>query len=124
MDKKRLMDIYSQKAMMLGGLRIGGSAGCGSSDMGEIFGGARRRNIKKRAPRKGKKQAMKKVVVGGAQTQRVAAAKPPRGMRSPAAKLAAAQSPWVQHVKMFAAQNGLTYPEALRHPQCKASYRR
>ena len=30
---------------------------------------------------------------------------------------------WVNHVKAFAADNGMTYPQALKCPQCKSSYK-
>jgi hypothetical protein len=32
-------------------------------------------------------------------------------------------SPWISHVKKWAAANGMNYAEALRHPGCKSSYR-
>ena len=32
-------------------------------------------------------------------------------------------SPWISHVKKFAAANGMNYPEALKDPRCKNSYR-
>ena len=31
-------------------------------------------------------------------------------------------SPWITHVKQFASQNHMKYGNALKHPQCKASY--
>ena len=31
-------------------------------------------------------------------------------------------NPWIQHVKSFAKQHGITYWKALKSPQCKSSY--
>lgn len=33
-------------------------------------------------------------------------------------------SKWIEHVKDFASKNGISYREALRSPECKASYRK
>lgn len=33
-------------------------------------------------------------------------------------------NPWVAHVRRFAVDHGLNYAEALKHPQCKALYRK
>jgi hypothetical protein len=38
-------------------------------------------------------------------------------------RAAAAQNPWIAHVKKFAAQHGISYREALRNPACKSSYK-
>jgi hypothetical protein len=32
-------------------------------------------------------------------------------------------SPWISHCKAFAKKHGITYPEALAHPDCKATYK-
>ena len=32
-------------------------------------------------------------------------------------------SPWIQHIKDFAAQNNLSYGCAMSKPECKASYK-
>ena len=32
-------------------------------------------------------------------------------------------NPWIQHVKSFAKQHGITYWKALKSPQCKSSYK-
>jgi hypothetical protein len=32
-------------------------------------------------------------------------------------------SPWIAHCKAFAKKHGLTYPQALSHPDCKATYK-
>lgn len=32
-------------------------------------------------------------------------------------------SPWITHCKAFAKKHGITYPEALAHPDCKATYK-
>ena len=32
-------------------------------------------------------------------------------------------NPWIQHVKAFAKQHGITYWKALKSPQCKSSYK-
>lgn len=37
-------------------------------------------------------------------------------------KAAASRSPWIQHVKQWAADHGMTYGEAMRDPRCSASY--
>lgn len=33
-------------------------------------------------------------------------------------------SPWITHCKAFAKKHGITYPEALAHPDCKATYKK
>lgn len=35
-----------------------------------------------------------------------------------------AKSPWIAHVKAFAAKHGMSYRDALRSPQCRASYKK
>lgn len=37
-------------------------------------------------------------------------------------KIAAKHNPWIQHVKEFARQYGITYGEAMRDPKCSKSY--
>lgn len=111
MDKQRLMDIYSQKAMMLGGLKIGG-------DMEELYGG-----VKKQKPR-AKKNGIKHVMVGGVETKRVAKDRPPRGARSDASKKAAQENPWIKHVKKYAADHNVSYRDALKMPAVKESYKK
>lgn len=32
-------------------------------------------------------------------------------------------NPWIEHVKAFADKKGMKYNEALKHPDCKASYK-
>jgi len=36
----------------------------------------------------------------------------------------ASSNPWIQHVKDFAKEKGITYWEALKSPQCKSSYQK
>lgn len=33
-------------------------------------------------------------------------------------------NPWIEHVKTFAEKKGMKYNEALKHPDCKASYKK
>ena len=33
-------------------------------------------------------------------------------------------NPWIMHVKNYAAKHGMKYNEALKDPQCKASYKK
>lgn len=33
-------------------------------------------------------------------------------------------NPWIAHVKAYAKKHGMKYNEALRHPACKASYKK
>jgi hypothetical protein len=44
----------------------------------------------------------------------------PRGKKG-AAK---SKSPWIAHVKAFAAKHSMSYSDALKHPSCRASYRK
>ena len=32
-------------------------------------------------------------------------------------------SPWIAHCKAFAKKHGINYPQALAHPDCKATYK-
>ena len=32
-------------------------------------------------------------------------------------------SPWITHCKAFAKKHGINYPQALAHPDCKATYK-
>lgn len=56
----------------------------------------------------------------------VAGAKPKRkaGAISAAAKPKKSTSPWIAHVKAFAAKHGISYRDALRSPKCKEEYRK
>lgn len=47
----------------------------------------------------------------------------PKHKKAAGTRAAAAQNPWIAHVKKFAAQHGISYREALRSPACKSSYR-
>lgn len=33
-------------------------------------------------------------------------------------------NPWIVHVKAYAKKHGMKYSEALKHPGCKASYKK
>jgi hypothetical protein len=48
--------------------------------------------------------------------------KPKGGAKSGGAKRK--PSKWIEHVKAFAAKNGISYRDALRSPECKASYKK
>lgn len=39
-------------------------------------------------------------------------------------KLSKSLSSWIMHVKKFAKDHKIKYPEALKHPKCKASYKK
>lgn len=39
-------------------------------------------------------------------------------------KLGKALSNWINHVKAFAKSKGITYPEALKNPLCKKSFKK
>ena len=39
-------------------------------------------------------------------------------------KLSKSLSNWIMHVKNFAKDHKIKYPEALKHPKCKASYKK
>ena len=32
-------------------------------------------------------------------------------------------SPWITHCKAFAKKHGINYPQAMAHPDCKATYK-
>jgi hypothetical protein len=32
-------------------------------------------------------------------------------------------SPWITHCKAFAKKHGINYPQAMTHPDCKATYK-
>ena len=32
-------------------------------------------------------------------------------------------SPWIAHCKAFAKKHGINYPQAMAHPDCKATYK-
>lgn len=34
------------------------------------------------------------------------------------------ENPWVEHVKVFARRNGMSYPEALKSEECRREYNR
>lgn len=33
-------------------------------------------------------------------------------------------NPWIQHVKQYAAKKGMKYGDALKDPQCRATYKK
>ena len=39
-------------------------------------------------------------------------------------KLSKSLSSWIMHVKKFAKDHKIKYPDALKHPKCKASYKK
>ena len=60
------------------------------------------------------------VEVGGAKRRKVGGA----ACGGKGTKKGASVNPWVSHVKAFAAKHRMTYPQALKDPRCKASYRK
>lgn len=47
-----------------------------------------------------------------------------RKTKSKGKKLSKTLSKWIMHVKNFAKQHKIKYPEAMKHPKCKATFKK
>lgn len=47
-----------------------------------------------------------------------------RKTKSKGRKLSKTLSKWIMHVKNFAKQHKIKYPEAMKHPKCKATFKK
>ena len=79
---------------------------------GEQSGGKRRNRNRSRRSRKQNKQ-------NGGKSK-----KSKKSKSKKTRKLGKALSNWINHVKAFAKSKGITYPEALKNPLCKKSFKK
>ena len=78
----------------------------------EQSGGKRRNRTRSRRSRKQNKQ-------NGGKSK-----KSKKSKSKKTRKLGKALSNWINHVKAFAKSKGITYPEALKNPLCKNSFKK
>ncbi len=76
-----------------------------------VQGGGKRRNRSRRSRKQNKQNG------GKSKKSKKSKSKKTR-------KLGKALSNWINHVKAFAKSKGITYPEALKNPLCKKSFKK
>lgn len=80
-------------------------------ETGEEQSGGKRRNRSRRSRKQNKQNG------GKSKKSKKSKSKKTR-------KLGKALSNWINHVKAFAKSKGITYPEALKNPLCKNSFKK